>query len=93
MNPTFSVLLTLISFFALCYNVLSNDRPIVGILTQDTRSTGNPKFQQLGRTYIPASYVKWIESAGARVVPIPYDADKKTLKHLFESINGLLLPG
>jgi len=34
-----------------------------------------------------------MESAGARVVPIPYDADQATLEHLFNSINGLLLPG
>ena len=31
--------------------------------------------------------------AGGRVVPIPYDADKETLRHLFESVNGLLFPG
>lgn len=82
-----------LAFVLSCASVSVNDRPIIGILTQDTRSTGNLKFQKLGRTYIPASYVKWIESAGGRVVPIPYDADKSTLKHLFQSINGLLLPG
>jgi len=34
-----------------------------------------------------------MESAGARVVPIPWEADNKTLSHLFNSVNGLLLPG
>lgn len=92
-SPAILRVLVHVCFLVCAATALSNDRPIIGILTQDTRSTGNIKFQQLGRTYIPASYVKWVESAGARVVPIPYDADKNTLKHLFECINGLLLPG
>jgi len=37
--------------------------------------------------------VKFIESAGAQVIHIPYDADVKTLKHIFNSINGILFPG
>jgi gamma-glutamyl hydrolase len=43
--------------------------------------------------YIAASYVKFVESAGARVVPIQYDADTATLMKLFNSVNGILLPG
>ncbi|TRY74220.1 hypothetical protein DNTS_033174 [Danionella cerebrum] len=38
-----------------------------GILTQEVVSEVMRKF---GKTYIPSSYVKYIESAGARVVPI-----------------------
>jgi gamma-glutamyl hydrolase len=44
-----------------------NDRPIIGILSQP----GDPAPD--GASYIAASYVKWVESAGARVVPIEYD--------------------
>lgn len=48
-----------------------NNRPIVGILTQ----AGLPedKFVPKDGTYIAASYVKFIESGGARVVPILAD--------------------
>jgi gamma-glutamyl hydrolase len=34
-----------------------------------------------------------MESAGAQVVPIPYDADKATIDMIFENINGVLFPG
>ena len=62
-----------------------NNRPILGILTQpEDNST---------KTYIAASYVEFLESAGARVVPVHYDASPAELKALFRSINGLLLPG
>jgi len=44
-------------------------------------------------SYFPASYVKFIEAAGARVVPIPYDASPENLTFFFNSTNGLLLPG
>jgi len=63
-----------------------NDRPILGILTQPESGNGTG-------TYIAASYVKFLESAGARVVPVHFDASRAELKQLFGSINGLLLPG
>ena len=40
-----------------------------------------------------ASYVKWAEAAGARALPIPYNATGPVLDALFERTNGLLLPG
>ena len=64
----------------------ANDRPILGILTQPESGNGTG-------TYIAASYVKFLESAGARVVPVHFDASRAELKQLFGSINGLLLPG
>eukprot|EP01125_Pyxidicula_operculata_P003455 TRINITY_DN1432_c0_g1_i3.p1 TRINITY_DN1432_c0_g1~~TRINITY_DN1432_c0_g1_i3.p1 ORF type:complete len:316 (-),score=58.72 TRINITY_DN1432_c0_g1_i3:68-1015(-) len=82
-----------ISLAIYCTFGQENERPVVGILTQPTSSTGLPKFEEMGYYYIPSSYVKWIESAGGRVVPIPYDADQETLKKIFNSINGLLYPG
>ncbi|KAA0723861.1 Gamma-glutamyl hydrolase [Triplophysa tibetana] len=45
--------------------IKTNDRPIIGVLAQEVY---NP---QPGRnSYIAASYVKFLESAGARVVPV-----------------------
>ncbi|GJP74626.1 hypothetical protein CLOP_g5183 [Closterium sp. NIES-67] len=44
-------------------------------------------------SYIAASYAKWVESAGARPVPLLYDEPEEILREKFDSINGLLLPG
>ena len=41
----------------------NNERPIVGILTQPDMD---------GREYVAASYVKYVEAAGARVIAIRY---------------------
>ncbi|EFJ53180.1 hypothetical protein VOLCADRAFT_102798 [Volvox carteri f. nagariensis] len=65
----------------------ANLRPIIGILSQP----GDPAPE--GESYIAASYVKWLESAGARVVPIFYDMDAQDIERRFAVINGLLLPG
>jgi gamma-glutamyl hydrolase len=64
-----------------------NERPIIGILTEP----GSPAPKD--GSYIAASYVKWIEAAGARVVPILYDLPKPEMRRRFMAINGLLLPG
>eukprot|EP00794_Sanderia_malayensis_P000531 gene531-1184_t len=71
------------------------ERPIIGILAQKITDKLLHKFYPLTkhRSYIAASYVKFIEAAGARVVPIPDKIDEKNLTILINSINGLLLPG
>lgn len=66
-----------------------NQRPIIGILSLDS----SEKFAKHGKSYIASSYVKYIESAGARVVPIRIDLSKEELESLFNSINGVLFPG
>jgi len=43
--------------------------------------------------YIAASYVKWIESAGGRVVPIKYNATNDEVDTIMSSVNGILFPG
>jgi len=66
-----------------------NDRPIVGVLTQPT--DGN--LTEFGDSYIAASYVKYVESAGARVVPIFHNSTKEELYNVFHSVNAVLFPG
>ncbi|KAM3132210.1 hypothetical protein pb186bvf_015670 [Paramecium bursaria] len=68
----------------------SFDQPIIGILTQASDYKGYPGDQY---SYIAASYVKFVESSGARVVPIPYEANNTVLEEYFQKINGLLVPG
>jgi gamma-glutamyl hydrolase len=43
--------------------------------------------------FIELSHVKFLEAAGARVIPIDYTRDIHELKYLLESINGLYIPG
>ncbi|KAL2085289.1 hypothetical protein ACEWY4_018609 [Coilia grayii] len=65
-----------------------NDRPIIGVLAQELK---NP--EPYGNSYIAASYVKTLESAGARVVPVMVNRPEEEYHQLFNSINGILLPG
>lgn len=67
-----------------------NERPIVGILAQPSAFAAHPpeKFN-----YIAASYIKFVEAAGARAVPINWDLPKADLAKIMGQINGLLLPG
>lgn len=67
-----------------------NYRPIIGVLAQE-----NLPWDQFARgsSYIAASYVKYLEAAGARVVPIRINRTEEEYAKIFNSINGLLLPG
>lgn len=66
--------------------VLTN-RPLIGILSQP----GDPATGQ--DSYIAASYVKFVESAGARVVPFFHDAPEHETDARFAAVNGFLIPG
>ena len=43
--------------------------------------------------YIAASYVKFVEAAGAVAVPLSYAASNETTTALLDQLNGALLPG
>jgi len=60
--------------------------PVVGVLTQDYSGTA-------GSTYIAASYIKYLESAGARVVPIHYGDDLDSITDKMGKLSGFLFPG
>ncbi|KAL3132824.1 hypothetical protein ABBQ38_006749 [Trebouxia sp. C0009 RCD-2024] len=64
-----------------------NNRPLIGVLSQP----GEPAPE--GMSYIAASYVKFVEMAGGRAVPIEYDLPQSEVKKRFDAINGLLVPG
>lgn len=80
------ILIALLAYFSSAQAQKLNLRPIVGILSQPSHSDPNQQ-------YIIASYVKWMESAGARVVPVLYNQTQAELKALFYSINGLIFTG
>lgn len=51
-------------------NIVLNDRPVIGVLAQEISRHLNTKYPGEYKSYIAASYVKFAEGAGARVVPI-----------------------
>lgn len=51
-------------------NVPLNDAPIIGILSQEISYHLNGKWPGEFKSYIAASYVKFIEGGGGRVVPL-----------------------
>ncbi|XP_018602435.1 gamma-glutamyl hydrolase [Scleropages formosus] len=67
-----------------------NYRPVIGVPAQEN-IPGDSHAQ--GFSYIAASYVKYLEAAGARVVPIRINRTYEEYVKIFNSINGLLLPG
>ena len=68
-----------------------NNRPIIGILAQHFHP--DDPFPVPGDCYISASYVKYLESAGARIVPIKINQEPEVIEKLLSSVNGVLFPG
>lgn len=70
-----------------------NYRPVIGILTHPGDGASGRLNNRTGVTNIPASYVKFVESAGARVIPLIHtDPWDKTLEKL-NLVNGVLFTG
>ncbi|XP_060926991.1 gamma-glutamyl hydrolase [Limanda limanda] len=67
-----------------------NDRPVIGILTQ---MVSDDRLKPWGETFIPASYVKYAESGGSRVMPIRLTHTAAEYENIFKQINGLLFIG
>ncbi|KAH8256929.1 hypothetical protein KR038_000033 [Drosophila bunnanda] len=68
--------------------------PIIGVLTQEVYSDGLISRHFDNKTsYIAASYVKYLEGAGARVLPIWIGRNRSYYEDVMHKINGVLLPG
>merc|ERR1712013_26179 len=92
-----SFLLTVFCCVQACVGEL-NDRPIIGIVSQ----TIHPELDAIlppghnYTTYIASSYIKWVEAAGARAVPVIVENEvtsEEYYQKLFSGLNGLLIPG
>ncbi|KAJ6621049.1 Gamma-glutamyl hydrolase A, partial [Pseudolycoriella hygida] len=70
-----------------------NDTPIIGILTQEISYHLNSKWPGEFKSYIAASYVKFVEGGGGRVVPIWIDRPKSFYENIMSKLNGVLFPG
>ena len=73
------------------YNL--NYRPVIGILAQELSHLLAPRYGDNYTSQISAAYVKFIEQAGARVVPVLINQDEEYYEKIFGSTNGLLMPG
>ncbi|XP_065214107.1 gamma-glutamyl hydrolase-like [Planococcus citri] len=71
-------------------------RPIIGVLAQEF-SVINGTEAVKGRTgkssYIAASYIKAVESSGARTIPIFVNRNRNYYERILYSINGVVIPG
>lgn len=70
--------------------------PIIGIFSLPFEPfPGLPNICGSGEhcEVMPASYVKAVEAAGGRVLPISYYADSKDVELLGQSLNGILFTG
>ncbi|XP_017491329.1 PREDICTED: gamma-glutamyl hydrolase-like, partial [Rhagoletis zephyria] len=68
-----------------CANCLVNNRPVLGVLLLENADKSGQ--------FIGASYVKFLESAGARVVPIFLKQKQSYYQEMVSSLNGILMPG
>eukprot|EP00618_Florenciella_parvula_P001818 CAMPEP_0119542538 /NCGR_PEP_ID=MMETSP1344-20130328/53640_1 /TAXON_ID=236787 /ORGANISM="Florenciella parvula, Strain CCMP2471" /LENGTH=301 /DNA_ID=CAMNT_0007586769 /DNA_START=75 /DNA_END=980 /DNA_ORIENTATION=+ len=72
-------------------SLAGTDMPLIGIFAQPHDSSHCPNGKSC--QYIAASYIKYVESFGARAVPVSYYADNATIETLFTGLNGVLFPG
>ena len=59
----------------------------------DITTTTTTTTTKKATSYIAASYVKYLEMAGARVVPLIYNQPSDDIDTLLKGINGILFPG
>ena len=75
--------------------------PVIGVLTQEVKFTDslfNNDFLSsttsiMNNEFFDASYVKFLEQAGARIVPIFADRMQPYYEKMFNLTNGILVPG
>ncbi len=88
-----------LTFFFLFFvqTTLSNDKPVIGVLTQkclkDFCYCSNYPSVANATDYLPASYIKWLEGGGARAIPILVGEDHELVKELLPQLNGVLFVG
>ena len=55
------------------------DRPVIGIVSHPGDGAGGRISNTTATSYISASYVKFVEAAGARVIPLVYNEPEERL--------------
>ncbi|GAB4849328.1 Gamma-glutamyl hydrolase 2, variant 2 [Ancistrocladus abbreviatus] len=70
-----------------------NYRPVIGILSHPGDGASGRLNNATNASYIAASYVKFVESAGARVIPLIYNEPREVLFNKLNLVNGVLFTG
>ncbi|KAL2496528.1 Gamma-glutamyl hydrolase 2 [Forsythia ovata] len=70
-----------------------NYRPVIGILSHPGDGASGRLNNASNASYIAASYVKFVESAGARVIPLIYNEPREILYEKLNLVNGMLFTG
>ncbi|KAM1902109.1 hypothetical protein EV1_030668 [Malus domestica] len=70
-----------------------NYRPVIGILSHPGDGASGRLSNAATASYIAASYVKFVESAGARVIPLIYNEPPDVLFQKLDLVNGVLFTG
>ncbi|PWA53287.1 Peptidase C26 [Artemisia annua] len=70
-----------------------NFGPIIGILSHPSDGASGRLNDAPNVSYIAASYVKFVESAGARVIPLIYNEPPEILQRKLNLVNGVLFTG
>lgn len=65
-----------------------NEYPIIGILAQEQSFALEQRYPGQYKSFIAASYVKFLEGGGARVVPIWINKKKSYYRNIMKKING-----
>jgi len=65
--------------------------PIIGIVSIYSESWDD--YNSSEWNYIPRSYVRWLQSAGAKVVPIQWDLPFDQIDYLLDRLNGVVFTG
>ncbi|KAB2043864.1 hypothetical protein ES319_D01G049000v1 [Gossypium barbadense] len=68
-------------------------RPVIGILSHPGDGASGRLNNDTNASYIAASYVKFVEAAGARVIPLIYNEPEEILFQKLELVNGVLFTG
>ncbi|KAG8068002.1 hypothetical protein GUJ93_ZPchr0005g15827 [Zizania palustris] len=69
------------------------DRPVVGIVSHPGDGAAGRISNGTATSYIASSYVKFVESAGARVVPLIYNEPEERILEKLSLVNGVLFTG
>uniref|UniRef100_A0A336MIE1 folate gamma-glutamyl hydrolase n=1 Tax=Culicoides sonorensis TaxID=179676 RepID=A0A336MIE1_CULSO len=70
-----------------------NEYPVIGVLAQEISYALEQVYPGMYKSFIAASYVKFVEGGGARVIPIWIDKPKEYYRDIMTKINGVLFPG
>ncbi|AES66557.1 putative gamma-glutamyl hydrolase [Medicago truncatula] len=68
-------------------------QPVIGIVSHPGDGASGRLSNATDASYIAASYVKFVEAAGARVVPLIYTEPEEILLKKLELVNGVLFTG